>query len=170
MKKLRSRIILVLFTLSSVLSSQYLVAKEQKIAVVDIKSIIQLLGVQNSVEAEFKDEIDALKLDAARLQKELTSFQNKPIEATNEHLSKYTELNNWKKKLGAQQTLLSQQINVRLQEEHKKAITLMNKAIKREGKKGRYTAILYQDRVAYGEVEFIDISLQVAERVKKGQE
>ena len=150
------------------LSSQHLIAKEQKIAVVDIKSIIEFLGVQKRVEAEFKYSIDALNSDASRLQKELTIFQNKPTEVTNEHLSKYTELNNRKRDLSAQQNILSQQINARMQEEHEKTITLINKAIKLEGKKGAYTAVLYQSQVAYGEVKFIDISLEVAARVKKG--
>lgn len=148
-------------------------AKDQKVGIVDVQSVAQQLprmaAIQQTVNDEFKEQIEALKkLQAdAKFNYEKLQREGATLSTAEQDELKKTIIEQ-QQKLEAQSKPLQQQIQRRGAEEQAKIYALVEQAIEQVAKSDGYDVVLHKTSVAFMINDSkSDISNKVAERVKK---
>ncbi|MFT4925867.1 MAG: outer membrane protein [Phenylobacterium sp.] len=149
-------------------------AKDQKIAIVDVQAVAQQLpemaAIQQRVRDEFKDQVEAItKLQAdAKYNYDKLQREGATLSTAQQDELKQTILGQ-QQELEAKSKPLQQQMQRRGAEEQNKVLAKVQQAIEAEAKSGGYDIVLHKASIAFMTAgEKSDISLKVADRVKKG--
>lgn len=144
---------------------------EQKIGVVDVQSVFQAMPqaaeIQNTIQMEFKDQIDAVnqlqkdgQFFAERLQRDAATMSEQEKQELQQ------KIQNVREQLAEKGQPLQQNIQRRSNEERNKLLGLIKQAINNVAQKGDYDLVLTSGAVSFTKEQF-DISEQVLEQVKK---
>lgn len=147
-------------------------AKDQKIGIVDVQAVAkqlpQMAAIQQTVEAEFKNQMEALQ----KLQAD-AKYNYDKLQREGETMSDAQKEELRKTILTQQQTLkekgepLQQAMQRRGAEEQNKIFALVQQAIEQIAKDGNYDLILHKGSWAYvSNSSTADISKKVADKVK----
>lgn len=146
---------------------------EQKIGVVNVQAIFQGLPqaatVQQTITAEFKDEIEVVN----RLEKDLQYYLEKQKRDTaTMSQAEITELegkiNSLREEYAAKAQPLQQNTQRRLGEERNKLLALISQGINTVAEKGNYDMVLNANAITYVKPEN-DISTKVLEELTKSE-
>ncbi len=148
------------------------VAKDQKIGIVDVQAVAkqlpQMAAIQQTVEAEFKNQVEALK----KLQAD-AKYNYDKLQREGETMSAAQQDELKQTILGQQKTLeekgkpLQTAMQRRGAEEQNKIFALVQQAIEKIAKDGNYDVILHKTSVAFiADSAGNDISQKVADKVK----
>ena len=144
---------------------------EQKIGVVDVQTVFQAMPqaaeISNSIQMEFKDQIDEVnqlqkdgQFYAERLQRDAATMSEKDKKELQQKIQGVRE------QLAEKGQPLQQNIQRRQNEERNKLLGLIKQAIDSVAKKDDYDLILSAGAVSFSKEQF-DVSEQVLEQVKK---
>ena len=147
------------------------VMAEQKIGVVDVQTVFQAMPqaaeISNSIQMEFKDQIDEVnqlqkdgQFYAERLQRDAATMSEKDKKELQQKIQGVRE------ELAKKGQPLQQNIQRRQNEERNKLLGLIKQAIDSVAQKGSYDLILSAGAVSFSKEQF-DVSEQVLEQVKK---
>jgi outer membrane protein len=148
------------------------VANDQKIGIVDVQAVAkqlpQMAAIQQTVEAEFKNQVEALK----KLQAD-AKYNYDKLQREGETMSAAQQDELKQTILGQQKTLeekgkpLQTAMQRRGGEEQNKVFALVQQAIEQIAKDGNYDVILHKTSVAFvADAASNDISQKVADKVK----
>jgi outer membrane protein len=148
-------------------------AKDQKIGIVDVQAVgsqlPQMAAIQQTVAAEFKNQVEELKklqADAKYNYDKLQREGDTMSDAQKEELRK--TIMDQQKVLEEKGKPLQQAMQRRGAEEQNKIYGLVQQAIEAIAKDGNYDVILHKTAAAYvADGDKADISAKVIERVKK---
>ncbi len=156
---------------ASLLFSGASLAKEQKIATVNIQKVVsqlpQMATIQSTISAEFKEQIDALKkmegdikYNMEKSQRDKGIMSDKEIEALD------AIINGLRQEYASKAKPLQQSLKRREQEEQQKILELVKKAVDAVAASEDYDLVLQQSSVAFSKPE-ADISAKVVEQAAK---
>jgi outer membrane protein len=173
MKNIMSRTSLIFITLlAATLGSTNALAKDLKIGVVDVQSIVQQLPqmatIRSTIENEFRAQVESLQALQSDAKYNYDKLQR---EGATMSTAQQDELKNTilgqQKKLEETSKPLQQAMERRGQEEQTKVFNSVGVAIEAIAKNKGYNLILHRTAIAYIDADMTDISAQVVARVKK---
>ncbi|MDN3652546.1 OmpH family outer membrane protein [Thalassotalea ponticola] len=155
------------------MASSQAMAADQKIATVNVQQVIsqlpQMAAIQQSIGAEFKDQVDALKQLEGDIKYKMEKRQrDEAIMSKKEIEQLEKEIVDLRQQYASQAQPLQQNLKRREQEEQQKILKLVKEAIDAVAKKDGYDIVIQQSAVAFSKPDF-DISAKVVEQAGKTQ-
>ncbi|WP_348981412.1 OmpH family outer membrane protein [Thalassotalea sp. Y01] len=173
MKNLLKSAALTAVASTMMMASSVAMAADQKIGTVNVQQVIsqlpQMADIQQTITAEFKDQVDALKklegdikYKMEKRQRDEAIMSKKEIEALE------GEIIELRQNYAAQAQPLQQNLKRREQEEQQKIFQLVKKAVDAVASKEGYDLVIQQSAVAFSKPD-LDISAKVVEQASKTQ-